>query len=117
MSDSWTQDDAGILNILAQMQGLLGRREAPETARLAAGVLIKTLGADHPLTREAMPHLGMIIVFGFPVIGPLLRYTQKLYTMFQSVLWRRLPRFMAGFIIRRRALGNWLSLQRRRFSS
>jgi hypothetical protein len=53
-------DVAQALLGAARLQSILGRREAPETARLALSALEQTLGADHPVTRGAAPTLRRI---------------------------------------------------------
>jgi tetratricopeptide (TPR) repeat protein len=60
-------ETALILNLLAQAQHLLGKSEAPETARQALDSLTRTLGPDHPYTQGVKPTLQAIIV-GAPLI-------------------------------------------------
>jgi tetratricopeptide (TPR) repeat protein len=53
-------DFAHTLTAVARLQSMVGRRAAPETARLALAALEETLGADHPTTRGAAPTLRRI---------------------------------------------------------
>jgi tetratricopeptide (TPR) repeat protein len=53
-------DTAQILNILAQLQAVLGKSEARDTARQALDALTQSLGPDHPVTKSVAPTLQQI---------------------------------------------------------
>jgi tetratricopeptide (TPR) repeat protein len=57
-------DVAEILTMLAQIQAVLGRTEASETARMALAALKATLGAEHPVTQQIAPTLQKIAAGG-----------------------------------------------------
>jgi tetratricopeptide (TPR) repeat protein len=50
-------ETARILTIAAQIQGALGKEEAPAMARRALNALIATHGAEHPLVQDVEPIL------------------------------------------------------------
>jgi len=73
---------AQLLNVLAQLQAMLGQPEAPETARHALAALNETLGADHPTSRNVAPLLERIASGG--TIDPLSRATSEARAAAQS---------------------------------
>ena len=55
---------AQVLNLLAWVQAALRRPEAATTARQAMDALLNTLGAEHPITKQALPGLHRILAGG-----------------------------------------------------
>jgi hypothetical protein len=52
---------AQALHRLALAQVALKKTEAGVTARLAIEAFLKSLGPEHPLTKEALPELNLIL--------------------------------------------------------
>jgi tetratricopeptide (TPR) repeat protein len=80
-------DFAQTLAVLARLQSMLGRRAAPETARLALAALEETLGADHPATRGAAPTLRRIAAGDSP-FDPLQQASLQARAAVQRGDWR-----------------------------
>jgi tetratricopeptide (TPR) repeat protein len=55
---------AQSLYLLAQVQAASRKPEAPTTARQAMDSLLNTLGAEHPITKQALPELRRILADG-----------------------------------------------------
>ncbi|HLM46582.1 MAG TPA: hypothetical protein VK458_22120, partial [Myxococcaceae bacterium] len=55
---------AQVLNLLAQVQAAVRKPEAATTARQAMDALLNTLGAEHPITKQALPELRRILAGG-----------------------------------------------------